>query len=143
MDYRVTVSAVIKNPQGKYLLCKQPSDVGVFPGQWAIPGGGIDPGETMSEALVREMHEEVGLTISNIKPLRFSDDIRRKHYPDGTKKKVYMIYLVFTCDTDDVTPTLNDEAEEYVWVTAEESKNYDLNTPTRETFEKVISASIS
>lgn len=32
-------------------------------GQWAFPGGGLDPGETVEEAALRELHEEVGLAL--------------------------------------------------------------------------------
>ena len=39
MRQRVIVCPVIQN-DGEYLLCKMASDRGVFPGQWALPGGG-------------------------------------------------------------------------------------------------------
>ena len=50
MRQRVIVCPVIQN-NGEYLLCKMAPDRGVFPGQWALPGGGIEPGETMETAL--------------------------------------------------------------------------------------------
>ncbi len=34
-------------------------------GLWACPGGGIDPGESTAEALVRELQEELGLVIAD------------------------------------------------------------------------------
>ena len=38
---------------GCYLLCKMADDRGVFPGQWALSGGGVEPGERIEEAGVR------------------------------------------------------------------------------------------
>ena len=139
MIYRTTVSAVIKNTKiNKYLLVKQPATVGVYPGLWAIPGGGIEVGETMYEALIRECKEEVGLEIKSIMPLWFGDAVREKHRPDGSHDTVYMIFLVFTCETDSDTVTIDHEAETYAWVDLNEISTYDLNPPTKETFEKVL-----
>ncbi|MDI5349372.1 NUDIX domain-containing protein, partial [Salmonella enterica subsp. enterica serovar Kentucky] len=41
-----------------YLLCKMADNRGVFPGQWALSGGGVEPGERIEEALRREVREE-------------------------------------------------------------------------------------
>ncbi|MFC1654079.1 nucleoside triphosphatase NudI [Patescibacteria group bacterium] len=132
MQYRVTVNAFIFNREGKILICRQPEGRGVFPGQWAVPGGGIDEGETMTEALKREIKEEVGLEIGDIKPLFFSDDVREK-FKDGEKTSdVYMIYLRFTCRTESTEVRLNKEHDDYVWVTREEIRKYNLNKPTIE-----------
>jgi nucleoside triphosphatase len=63
MRMRVTVSGLIYNSEGEVLLCKMPENRGAYPGQWAIPGGGIDEGEMIRETLIREMKEEVGLEV--------------------------------------------------------------------------------
>jgi ADP-ribose pyrophosphatase YjhB (NUDIX family) len=55
------VGAVIKDDQGRLLLIKRGHEPGA--GLWSIPGGRIEPGETDSEALVREMREETGLAV--------------------------------------------------------------------------------
>lgn len=39
---------------------------------WTIPGGGIDEGESMIDAAIRESLEEVGIRIKNVQPLNFS-----------------------------------------------------------------------
>ena len=44
------------------LLLTRVSAVGFPPGWWGLPGGGIDHGESPVDALVRELHEETGLT---------------------------------------------------------------------------------
>src|SRR3954468_23176940 len=77
MRQRVIVCPVIEN-EGAYLLCRMPRDRGVFPGQWALSGGGVEPGERIEDALLREVSEELGsgLEIHSIKPWTFRDDVR-------------------------------------------------------------------
>lgn len=48
-------------------------DRGVFPGQWTLPGGGVEPGEVLLTALEREVREEIGACVVSAKPLFFKD----------------------------------------------------------------------
>jgi len=134
MKFRVTVVAVIGNDKGEVFLCRQSEKQGLFPGKWSLPGGGIEEGERMEEALHREVWEETGLKIDEIKPLLFSDDQRVKKYTDGTSEKLYMIYLLFTCRAISNKVKLNEEMSEFAWVKKTKLDEYDLNEPTRETF---------
>lgn len=135
MRQRIIVCPVIQN-DGEFLLCKMASDRGVFPGQWALPGGGMEPNETMETALRREIREELGeeLHITEVKPWAFRDDIRTKTYPDGTIEEIYMIYLIFDCISTNRNITFNDEFQEITWVSPEVMKSMDLNEATRITF---------
>lgn len=137
MRQRVIVCPVIQN-NGEYLLCKMAADRGVFPGQWALPGGGMEPGETMEIALRREIREELGerLDITDIQPWAFRDDVRTKTYPDGTTEEIYMIYLIFDCITANRHITFNEEFEEVMWASADALKALDLNEATRMTFKQ-------
>lgn len=56
MRQRTIVCPLIQN-DGCYLLCKMADDRGVFPGQWALSGGGVEPGERIEEALRREVRK--------------------------------------------------------------------------------------
>ncbi len=47
-------------------------------GQWSIPGGLIDVGETLREAVIREVHEETGLTVEPIELVELLDRIHRE-----------------------------------------------------------------
>lgn len=133
---RVTVSGIIENSVGEILLCKMPKDRGAYPGQWAIPGGGIEEGERMREALQREVMEEVGLTIEGIEPFAFDDDVREKMIGDGKMMTVYMMHLVFDAKLSEGRVKMNDEFEKCGWVSPAEVGNYDLNIATRKTFIK-------
>ena len=53
--------------EGRYLLIRRSQTV-LAPGRLCFPGGGIEPGETPTQALVREFQEELGVTVL---PVRF------------------------------------------------------------------------
>jgi len=48
----------------KMLLCRLSQKVGINPGRWTLPGGGLDFGEDPQDAVVREFKEETGLFVS-------------------------------------------------------------------------------
>ncbi len=61
----------VVNEEGRFLLFHFKYGDGALYGQemWAIPGGGIDPGETPAEAARRELFEETGITVDDVGPL--------------------------------------------------------------------------
>ena len=134
MRQRTIVCPLIEN-DGCYLLCKMADDRGVFPGQWALSGGGVEPGERIEEALRREVRGELGeqLVLSEITPWTFSDDIRTKTYADGSQEEIYMIYLIFDCVAANREVKINEEFQAFAWVKPEDLSAYDLNIATRKT----------
>ncbi len=60
-------AAVLQRPDGSFLLAQRPSDK-IWAGYWEFPGGKIEPGETAHEALVRELHEELGINVEEAFP---------------------------------------------------------------------------
>ena len=135
MRQRVIVCPLIENA-GAYLLCRMPKDRGVFPGTWALSGGGMEPGERIEEALRREISEELGtrFDIGSITPWTFRDDIRTKTYPDGSTEEIYMIYLIFEVEALNRDVEINDEFDDHAWVKPEDLGSYELNEATRLTF---------
>jgi 8-oxo-dGTP diphosphatase len=57
--YRFSVHAVIFNEQGQVLLLKQ----SYGDNRWGLPGGGVEPGETIYDAVKRECFEELGVPV--------------------------------------------------------------------------------
>lgn len=57
----VAVGVLIR-PDGAFLLTSRPAGK-VYAGYWEFPGGKLEPGETVAQALQRELHEELGITI--------------------------------------------------------------------------------
>jgi nucleoside triphosphatase len=133
----VVVVPLIQNDRKQYLICKKPKSLGVFPGQWGLPGGGIEANETMEAALRREIREEVGLEVYDIEPLFFTDGLYPKYYANGSQQPIYMIFLVFSCRATSDDVKLNREFEAYAWVDRLALRGYDLNSATLETFRRV------
>jgi 8-oxo-dGTP diphosphatase len=60
-------AAVLQKPDGTFLLAQRPPDK-IWAGYWEFPGGKIEPGETPYHALVRELREELGITVTTAYP---------------------------------------------------------------------------
>lgn len=60
-------AAVLQKPDGTFLLAQRPADK-IWAGYWEFPGGKVEPGETARDALVRELREELGITVVTAYP---------------------------------------------------------------------------
>lgn len=58
---------VLVDGQGRFLLTSRPAGK-VYAGYWEFPGGKVEAGETIEQALRRELHEELGITIGPALP---------------------------------------------------------------------------
>jgi len=58
---------VLVDGQGRFLLTSRPEGK-VYAGYWEFPGGKLEPGESVEQALRRELHEELGITIAQARP---------------------------------------------------------------------------
>ena len=80
-----TATAIIPFPEGKILLIKR--NTKPFVGYWALPGGRLDPGETIEQTVVRECKEETGLDVAIVRKVGeylekgIKDDIEYEYYP--------------------------------------------------------------
>ncbi len=117
----VGVKAFIKNPQGKYLLLKRAKP---YPGgiklKWDIPGGRIIPGETLFEALAREIKEETGMRIMSEPVLLTAQDILRV---EG-KHTVRLTYIVDVKGDIRLSP---EEHSEFGWFSVEEMEKIETD----------------
>lgn len=59
----LVVACALVDTDGRVLICKRPEGKALA-GLWEFPGGKVEPGEVPEAALIREMHEELGITIT-------------------------------------------------------------------------------
>jgi 8-oxo-dGTP pyrophosphatase MutT (NUDIX family) len=107
---RVSVSAVILDRRGRLLL-QQRSDGG----QWGLPGGSVEIGETLHEAVVREVREETGLTVvpGRLIGLYSNPGYQIVRYPDGNSW--HYVNVCFECRVRSGTLTTCDETLALAW----------------------------
>ena len=142
MKRRLIVVPIIRRGDGRYLLCRKPANRGVFAGQWGLPGGGVEDGETIEDALRREVREELQLDIDTMQPLHFKGEHLEKLYPDGRRETMYMVFLIYLCTVSGGDPVLNEELEAFARAAPDELPSYDMSGTTLATLHEtgVLSA---
>lgn len=124
--WRRTVSCWIMNEKGEILLQKRTANKKRNPNKWAKTGGQVDAGETVEEAIFREVKEELGIEISKeqikVEDVHKSDDKNRRF--------AYNFIFVVNYKIDDYI-LQKEEVAEVKYVTIEEMElaksNNDLN----------------
>ena len=79
-----TATAIIPYPPDKILLIKRRTVP--FKGYWALPGGRVDPGETVEQTIVREVKEETGLDVTVVSKI---GDYHEQGVQDGVEYDYY------------------------------------------------------
>ena len=86
-------------------------------GQWSLPGGAQQLGETLAEAITREVREETGLELADLRLLTTVDLIERE--PDGRVRYHYTL-VDFTAEAADGEPVAGDDAAAVGWFALDE-----------------------
>lgn len=123
---RVAVGAVVIEADHILLVRrgKQPSQ-----GEWAIPGGSVELGETLRQAAEREVLEETGVVIQAKELVYTFENIQRDD--DGGVRFHYII-LDYLADYLAGDPEPRDDALDARWVSASQLDNFNVNVKTKE-----------
>ncbi len=112
MKLQVGVKLLIERGD-KYLFIRRSQSFKPGPQKWDIPGGRIEDDETLHEALVREVKEEVSLDVSEGERLLHAQDIF------ATEKNLHVVRLTYVGAAEgDVS--LSDEHDAFQWMTLPE-----------------------
>ena len=112
----VTAVALI-DVDGRILLAQRPMGKSLA-GLWEFPGGKVEQGETPEAALIRELHEELGIETkeSCLAPLTFASH----SYPD-----FHLLMPIFACRRWQGIPTPR-EGQNLAWVRAKDLRDYPM-----------------
>ncbi len=132
-----TVGALIFNSKNEALMIRTHK----WSNLWGIPGGKIKWGETSENALRREILEETGLKISDIKFALVQDCIHSKEF----YRDAHFVLLNYTCRCAGKNPRvkLNDEGREFRWLKLNDAKKLKLNKPTKILIAEVLKPRIA
>jgi len=128
---RVAVGGVVIKEDRVLLVRrgKPPSE-----GEWAIPGGSVELGETLQEAVRREILEETGISIRVGEPVHIFDDVRRD---EAGRVRFHYVILDFSGEFLSGEVRAADDARDARWVSPAEFSQLNINTNTIKLMKKL------
>lgn len=126
----VGVGAVILD-HGKLLLEKRGNEPAK--GKWSIPGGVVELGESLEDAVIRETKEE---TCLDVEAPRLIDVVYQVDLDEEGKVKYHFVIVDYFVTVKDGTAKAASDADELQWVALEEVENYNLTASFRRFFQK-------
>jgi len=118
-----TVGILIFNRKGELLLLLSHK----WPGRYVVPGGHVELGERMEQAVIREAEEETGLAVQSPKFLCWQEFI----YDSSFWKRRHFLFFDYTCQAKSTEVRLNDEAEDYLWIYPGKALELPIDSYTR------------
>lgn len=117
---RLGTSAILFNSEGKFLLTQREDN-----GQWCLPGGAVESGESLAEACEREVFEETGLRV-RVKRLVgvYSHPDQLVVYKDGHKVQIVAIH--FEAEVTGGELGLSNETTDFGYFTLEDTERLEM-----------------
>lgn len=120
--------AVILNKHGSILIIKRSSDDSYMQGKWELPGGKLDIGQDISNALEREVLEETGLVIIPMDKVAYWHS---EIISSGKYKGLPYIVLIGISRSIGGQVKISREHQDFKWIKAKDAIKYDLVPETR------------
>jgi len=127
----IAVGAVVVHQEQILLIRrgKEPAQ-----GEWAIPGGRVELGETMREAAVREVMEETGISI---RPGELVYSFETIESDSDDRIRFHYVIFDFMAEYQSGEPHAQDDALDARWVSATDIHTYHLNAKTRDLLNRI------
>ncbi len=128
---RAAVGAMLRHA-GRFLLVKRANSPSK--GRWSIPGGKIKPGETLQEAVEREVLEETGIIVRALEPVMVFDLIER-----DDDQGIRFHYVIVNMNVLYISgePVPGSDALEVAWAPVDDLEKYNLSRKTLELFDRL------
>ncbi|WP_280442670.1 NUDIX hydrolase [Nocardia brasiliensis] len=122
---KVAVSALVRDGQGRILMIRRTDN-----DKYSIPGGGQEVGETVTEAVVREVQEETGIDVEVTGMIGvFSDPGHVISYDDGEVRQEFSICFDANPVGGELRPS--SESKEVKWVEPQDLSTLDIHPSIR------------
>jgi ADP-ribose pyrophosphatase YjhB (NUDIX family) len=133
-----SVNVVVVNDDDQILLIRRTDN-----GNWAVPGGGIDLGESMTQAAIRETREETGIECVVTGIVGIYSDPRHVilYTSNGEARQEFSILLTSVATGGEPTPS--DESSEVRWVPREALAGYEMDRSMRMRIEHYLAGRAS
>jgi len=117
MNLLLVTAVALIDTEGRVLLAQRPPGKSLA-GLWEFPGGKVEPGETPEAALIRELHEELGIEThsSCLAPLTFASH---------SYESFHLLMPLFACRRWQGIPTPR-EGQTLAWVAPQRLKDYPM-----------------
>lgn len=102
-------------------------------GYWSLPGGGVETGERLTEAIAREVLEETGLVVH---PERIFEIFERLMHDDDGRTEYHYVLIDYLCRVTGGQLMPGDDVSDARWVTRAELAEYQLTEGTLEVIER-------
>lgn len=132
MKTRVIVSAVIERDRD-LLFGKKKVNVGPYPNTWHLIGGGVDDGESLTDAIKREIKEEAGIEVEISRSLGFDED----YEPNKHGEITHYIFLMFLAKYVSGEIKADDDIEKLEWISKDKLSEIELNKPSIKLFKQM------
>jgi mutator protein MutT len=136
MKTRLIVGVIIENGKGEILLGKKRGGR-VYPDCWLIPGGGVEEGEAIEDAVRREVKEETGLDVQDITRLNFDEDYTWRINEQGIKQDIHFVTLNYKAQMLGGKLSPDDDLVNLLWVKKEDLKSYKHNPLSMKLFKSL------
>ncbi len=128
MKTRICAVAVIEK-DGKILMGNKARDIGPYPNTWRLPGGGVEEGESLEDAVKREIKEETNLDTENVERIGVYED----EEPNKNGEMTHYIFNIFKAKTSG-EHAVSKEFPSLQWVDKKHLANTPLARPSRKLF---------